>query len=41
VPGQPGLNSVSTLLLLSRNTSYDDFVLDRVKSAHAIWFAGI
>lgn len=34
------VNSVATLLLNNRDASYDPFVVDTIKRAEAIWFAG-
>ncbi|MGM0840335.1 MAG: cyanophycinase [Bacillota bacterium] len=37
---QSPLNSVETILLQNRNAAYENFVLDKVKNAEAIFFAG-
>lgn len=37
---QSPLNSVETILLENRNASYDSFVLNKVKNAEAVFFAG-
>ncbi|WP_044338627.1 cyanophycinase [Rossellomorea aquimaris] len=37
---QSPLNSVETILLKNRNAAYESFVLDKVKNAEAVFFAG-
>ncbi|MCA0149793.1 cyanophycinase [Rossellomorea vietnamensis] len=37
---QSSLDSVETILLKNRNASYDSFVLNKVKNAEAVFFAG-
>lgn len=35
-----GVNSVETLVLHNESASYDEYVLESIKNAEAIWFAG-